>query len=265
MTPTFRQSAIATHADCARRFNLQYIGRYRRVKDPDQPPEPTVAELGTMFHSMVETRLRNWPDPPELEQFSVKHQAMFRAMRDRYMPVLEEEMKGRTLLFLEEQHERVFVTRAGKVKVTGRIDQLWRNPDGSLHMVDVKTVGNRNQAPSPNDFQLRTYAVLLDPKRPFTVSHHSVLRVTKPRSGNTVRISDVMLTPEDNTLFIRNTLIPAIENMLFDEKFVPRTSRDCGWKCSYEDVCIEMDYADGDPETLLNSYFTVEVDDDRRI
>jgi DNA helicase-2/ATP-dependent DNA helicase PcrA len=124
--------------------------------------------------------------------------------------------------------EEPFEIRIGETKVTGRIDRIDREPDGSVAIVDYKTGKARDQENADQSLQLSLYAIAAREKWGYQVGRTSFYNLEHNVSVDTTR-------SESELLAARAQVEDAARGIAAGE-FPMKTGMHCAF-CAYRSVC----------------------------
>jgi hypothetical protein len=278
MTLEVRASQFSTYLRCARAYHLGQEWQW------DGPARVGNMELGTWTHHLIAQCIRNEmfggvPDVDVLNQWAwewleqksgVEGQQKADAISEKMpyairmcqivMADLEDdgfwnkwdvvEVEKRRDLYIQKDLQTQW-------KVTGQPDLVVRNKHTEmLGIVDWKTVGSLRSALMPNDWQLMTYALLLEDAYPGDVYYGMHVRIkrikdTKRAKAPFTEPEEIRFTGERLNAHAENLrgLLERIEN---DKLWLPSPTAQCkSMPCQFLDACSAMDGTD-DHEYVLN-------------
>jgi DNA helicase-2/ATP-dependent DNA helicase PcrA len=124
--------------------------------------------------------------------------------------------------------EEPFEIRIGETRVTGRIDRIDREPDGSVAIVDYKTGKARDQENADQSLQLSLYAIAAREKWGYQVGRVSFYNLEHNVSVDTTR-------SESELLAARAQVEDAARGIAAGE-FPMKTGMHCAF-CAYRSIC----------------------------
>lgn len=154
----------------------------------------------------------------------------------------------------------------------GKMDLVTRSPKyNGVVIEDVKTVSKElGKAPHTADFQLRTYGWAwwrTQGEVPRRAGHRQVLKVLRGQSSDCdnpgISMSaEVLEAHEGHLTVLAEEIVKARDHDVESPYLYPRTSRDCGWRCSFKEVCNMIDDGDDYEFVLEQHYYRREQGDD---
>jgi putative RecB family exonuclease len=125
--------------------------------------------------------------------------------------------------------ELPFSVQIGDVEIRGQIDRIEREPDGTLHIIDLKT-GNRESA----NLQLGIYKVALEKEFGLKVSKASFFYA---KDGKLVTLTDWELARYTERYV--TDLLAALERGIQNEVYIPNVTQSC-FLCPVKRECREF-------------------------
>ena len=246
--PTYSHSRLGAYENCPLKYKYLYIDRLDRDRRPS-----IESFMGSLVHSAMEKLYdelshektnslqelieyydaswqKDWTDDIQIvkKQYTADHYRQLgqRCIRDyyaRYQPFNQTRTLG-----IERQ---IFVKLRGGHQMTGYIDRLSQQPDGTYEIHDYKTGGHLpGQSDLDQDRQLALYQIGIqqefrDAERMRLVWHYLAF----DKSLMSQRESDQLRELTERTV----ELIREIEAA---KEFPPRKSALCSW-CEFQDIC----------------------------
>jgi len=232
-------SRAKTFEQCPRKYYYLYLEQLPK-KEWDH------LELGTYVHAALETfhrSIRDGSKEPLRKLMGAAVGDAFKRMTDKGRSLPDEQLREAKVMLsdylvrIEEKGlpdvlevEFPFTIPLNDMyDLTGVIDRIDRDLDGTLHIVDYKT---SKSAKYMEPFQLNTYGLLLESKYPgikrFRASYIMLKLGCQPLSYEFT---------SDDIEKCRAKLIKYADRITSEERWLAKPGRLCDW-CDFKDVCF---------------------------
>lgn len=291
----FRQSEFSAFQTCRREWMQQYRLRLVRKRE-----KPSAAGLGTLVHAGHEAHWTGRDPAAAIEALAVRDRLIIvekylpdyekqvhlaKVMLEGYVDWLEEEgaAVGETVVSVERQMEVPFGEILGhEIVVGGKSDREIIDVYGQPKLIDLKTRDQIKVLPQDQqDFQRQTYAVLrmMEDGQMYTGAIHEYMRkvlrgprAVPPFYGR----HEVHFTVEQlrkhylHLVTLLEEMIPLAVDLAEgviqpdDRHLHPHVTKDCDWRCRFQDVCPLFDDGSGAWKWIhQESYETIDQREDR--